>query len=148
MGSLLFFSHFLSMSPTPQKTTLSSWLLLKEYKTYCQYFLFSDPEEREAVPMLQSRFNRIHEVCGNCFFNGYSVYYMYCNERYGFRSLIFFFLFQLMHKVEVFYVLCLFLTGKHKVMVSWQNHHDNISFLLVYQIWMDEKLWMKVNMFE
>ena len=53
-----------------------------------------------------------------------------------------------MHKVEVFYVLCLFLTGKHKVMVSLQNHHDNISFLLVYQIEMDEKLWMKVNMFE
>ncbi|CAH3021733.1 unnamed protein product [Porites evermanni] len=67
-----------------------------------------DPEEREAVPMLQSRFNRIHE---------------------------------LMHKVEVFYVLCLFLTGKHKVMV--QKKLSDLKLIPGMCILFDKMSWLK-----
>ena len=38
-----------------------------------------------------------------------------------------------MHKVEVFYVLCLFLTGKHKLIVSW-NFRYNKSFKVDRQL--------------
>lgn len=37
-----------------------------------------------------------------------------------------------MHKVEVFYVLCLFLTGKHKSIVSWFNIYMYFCFRIYY----------------
>lgn len=67
-----------------------------------------DPEEREMVPMIQSRFNRIHE---------------------------------LMHKVEVFYVLCLFLTGKHKSIV--QKKLSDLKLIPGMCALFDEMAWLK-----
>lgn len=67
-----------------------------------------DPEEREVVPMIQSRFNRIHE---------------------------------LMHKVEVFYVLCLFLTGKHKSIV--QKKLSDLKLIPGMCALFDEMAWLK-----
>jgi len=67
-----------------------------------------DPEEREVMPMIQSRFNRIHE---------------------------------LMHKVEVFYVLCLFLTGKHKSIV--QKKLSDLKLIPGMCALFDEMAWLK-----
>ena len=41
------------------------------------------------------------------------------------------FYFQVMHKVEVFYVLCLFLTGKHKLLVSQVKKKNTFHWICI-----------------
>lgn len=67
-----------------------------------------DPEEREEMPMIQSSFNRIHD---------------------------------LIHKVEVFYVLCLFLTGKHKIIV--QKKLSDLKLIPGMCVLFDKMPWLK-----
>jgi len=99
-----------------------------------------DLDEPDSVaPRLQSSFKLIHEVCTfvvDCALKKWSsigcnlwilvyFYYVLLIGIYLFFSL------QVMHKVEVFYVLCLFLTGKHKLIVSQVKKTRNKKHLLI-----------------
>lgn len=98
IGMKEFIPRIVKLACQPLERSANSFLLghqggfldMVDFHTFLQDVfetggLDIDSDERDAMPMIQSRFNRIHE---------------------------------LMHKVEVFYVLCLFLTGKHKLLVQ------------------------------
>ena len=56
-----------------------------------------------------------------------------------------------MHKVEVFYVLCLFLTGKHKSIVSWLNFYvsgfESITFSCLFLLFFERNTPITLHVF-